>query len=151
MFTNTVGLWFCLCSVATQLTKLPNKFYPVKLQPLLETYLHWESICIYYARDAAHTLYCITLIFSCKLSNPLLLRNQAWYVNSLTTVGYWRCLLSYGYLPWFIFFLLLGASTENLSQGIINIFSVGSRPWTHPLTSEHSIVRALRSENAPLD
>ena len=48
-------------------------------------------------------------------------------------------------------FLLLGTSTGNLSQSFTDTFSVGSRPWTHPLISEHSIVRALRPENAPLD
>ena len=52
---------------------------------------------------------------------------------------------------WSVLSLLLGASTGNLSQGIIDTFSVGSQPWTHPLISEHSIVRALRPENALLD
>ena len=32
----------------------------------------------------------------------------------------------YGYLPWSVFLILLGASTENLSQGFIDTFSVGS-------------------------
>ena len=53
--------------------------------------------------------------------------------------------------PWSVFSLLLGASTGNLSQSFINTFSVGSRPWTHPLISEASIVRTLRPENAPPD
>ena len=41
---------------------------------------------------------------------------------------YWMCLLSYGYLPWSVFSLLLGASTGNLRQGFIDAFSVGSQP-----------------------
>ena len=43
--------------------------------------------------------------------------------NSLTTIGYfWKSLLGYGYLPWSIFPLLLGASTGNLSQSYIDTF-----------------------------
>ena len=59
------------------------------------------------------------------------------------------CLLSYGYLPWSIFSLLLGASTGNLSQSFIDTFSVGSWPWTHPLISEHSIVRPSDQRTLP--
>ena len=49
-------------------------------------------------------------------------------INSLTTVGYLLEVLSYGYLLWSVFSLLLGASTGNLSEGFIDTFSVGSRP-----------------------
>ena len=66
-------------------------------------------------------------------------------INSLTTIGY---LLDAFIKLWI---LLLEASTGNLSQSFINPFSVGSRPWTHPLISERSIVKALRPQNAPLD
>ena len=73
--------------------------------------------------------------------------------NSLTTIGYLLevFIKLWIYLPWSIFSLLLGASTRNLSQGFFDTFSVSSRPWTHPLINERSIVRALRPENAPLD
>ena len=71
--------------------------------------------------------------------------------NSLTTVGYLLEVFIKVWIPWSVFSLLLGASTGNLSQSFIDIFSVGSRPWTHPLISEHSIVRALRPEIVPPD
>ena len=47
--------------------------------------------------------------------------------NSLTTVSYMYLLefvLGYGYLPWFVFPLLLGASTGDLSQSFSDTFSV---------------------------
>ena len=71
-------------------------------------------------------------------------------INSLTTVGYSLEVFIRQWMPSMVR-LLLGASTRNLSQGFIDTFSVGSRPWTHPLISEHSIVRTLRPENAPPD
>ena len=69
--------------------------------------------------------------------------------NSLTTVGY---LLEVFIMLWIpsmvrIFIFCLKARTGNLSQGFIDIFSVGSQPWTR----ERSIVRALQPENAPQD
>ena len=45
--------------------------------------------------------------------------------NSLTTVGYLlEFVLGYGYLPWSVFPLLLGASTGDLSQSFSETFSV---------------------------
>ena len=47
--------------------------------------------------------------------------------NSLTTVSYMYLLkfvLGYGYLPWSVFPLLLGASTGDLSQSFSDTFSV---------------------------
>ena len=52
----------------------------------------------------------------------------------------------YGYFSWSVFPLVLGAGTGNLGQSFIDTFSVGSWPWTHPLISERSLVRALRPE-----
>ena len=73
-------------------------------------------------------------------------------INSLTTVGYLlEVFIKLWNLPWSIFSLLLRASTGNLSQGFFDTFSVSSRPWTHPLISERSIVRARRPEYALLD
>ena len=51
---------------------------------------------------------------------------SACWSRALTVANEWEDLLGYGYLPWSVFPLLLGASTGNLSQSFFETFSVGS-------------------------
>ena len=46
---------------------------------------------------------------------------------------------------------IIDHATATLRCQAEDTFYVGSQPWTHPLISKHSVVRALRPENAPLD
>ena len=64
--------------------------------------------------------YCMSL-YGCalwSLNYSEKIKNLDVCLKSFTTVGYLLevSLLGYGYLPWFIFSLLLGASTGTLSQ-----------------------------------
>ena len=65
-------------------------------------------------------------------------------VNSLT-VGYLLEVFIGLWIPsiWSVFSLLLRDSTGNLSQGFIDTFPVGSRPWTHPQACQVSRIAHL--------
>ena len=102
-----------------------------------------ESVSI----SAASYVY---LWFACVLCSGAVVTQFHAQVNSLTTQGY----LLEGFINlWIPSMVRIFTSvwTGNLSQGFIDTFSVGSPPWTHPLISECSIVRAFRPENSPPD
>ena len=50
-----------------------------------------------------------------------------------------------------VFLHLPGISPRNLIHSFLRKFFAGSWPWSHPLITERSIVRALQPENAPPD
>ena len=91
-----------------------------------------------------------TLLFWINITCTLLVfmfYHTVWDVNSLTTVGYLPEVFIRLWIPSMVH-IFTSARSQHWK---LETFSVGSWPWTHPLISECSIVRALRPENAPLD
>ena len=87
---------------------------------------HWVTISLLCTNGVIKCFSCFVRATNFGTVGSFSMWTSACWSRALTIANEWEDLLRYGYLPWSIFPLLLGAITGNLSQSFFDTFSVGS-------------------------